>query len=73
MSPGTGAGTNPKQYRASNWKALTYTASATAVTPLTNDGQLWVIPSIVDEVDIMYLNGTTWKGYSAVTGSISRS
>ena len=66
--PGTGAGTNPKQYRASNWKALTYTASATAVTSLTNDGQLWY-SSIVDEVDIMYHNGTTWKGYSAVTGS----
>ena len=66
--PGTGSGTNPKQYRASNWKALTYTASATAVTSLTNDGQLWY-SSIVDEVDIMYHNGTTWKGYSAVTGS----
>jgi len=66
--PGTGAGTNPKQYRASNWKALTYTASATAVTSLTNDGQLWY-SSIVDEVDIMYHNGTTWKGYSAVAGS----
>jgi len=66
--PGTGAGTNPKQYRASNWKALTYTASATAVTSLTNDGQLWY-SSIVDEVDIMYHNGTTWKGYSAVTNS----
>ena len=66
--PGTGSGTNPKQYRASNWKALTYTASATAVTSLTNDGQLWY-SSIVDEVDIMYHNGTTWKGYSAVTNS----
>ena len=66
--PGTGSGTNPKQYRASNWKALTYTASATAVTSLTNDGQLWY-SSIVDEVDIMYHNGTTWKGYSAVAGS----
>ena len=66
--PGTGASTNPKQYRASNWKALTYTASATAVTSLTNDGQLWY-SSIVDEVDIMYHNGTTWKGYSAVAGS----
>ena len=66
--PGTGSGTNPKQYRASNWKALTYTASATAVTSLTNDGQLWY-SSIVDEVDIMYHNGTTWKGYSAVAGT----
>jgi hypothetical protein len=66
--PGTSGATNPKQYRASNWKALSYTASATAVTSLTNDGQLWY-SSIVDEVDIMYHNGTTWKGYSAVTGS----
>ena len=68
MSQAQVQATNPKQYRASNWKALTYTASATAVTSLTNDGQLWY-SSIVDEVDIMYHNGTTWKGYSAVTGS----
>ena len=68
FEPGTGSGTNPKQFRASNWKALSYTASATAPTSLTKDGQLWY-SSIVDEVDIMYHNGTTWKGYSAVAGS----
>ena len=54
--------------RASNWKVLTYTASATAVTTTAADGQLWY-SSIVDEVDIMYHNGTDWKGYSAVSSS----
>ncbi len=54
--------------RASNWKVLTYTASDTAVTTTAADGQLWY-SSIVDEVDIMYHNGTDWKGYSAVASS----
>ena len=54
--------------RASNWKILSYTPSATAVKTTASDGQLWY-SSIVDEVDIMYHNGTTWKGYSAVAGS----
>ena len=54
--------------RASNWKILTYTASANAVTTTAADGQLWY-SSIVDEVDIMYHNGTEWKGYSAVSSS----
>ena len=54
--------------RASNWKILTYTPSANAVTTTAADGQLWY-SSIVDEVDIMYHNGTDWKGYSAVSSS----
>ena len=57
-------------FRASNWKILTYTASATAVTTTAVDGQLWY-SSIVDEVDILYHNGTNWKGYSAVSGTDS--
>ena len=55
-------------FRASNWKILSYTASNTAVTTTAADGQLWY-SSVVDEVDIMYHNGTNWKGYSAVSGS----
>jgi hypothetical protein len=55
-------------FRASNWKILSYTASATAVTTTAADGQLWY-SSIVDQVDIMYHNGTIWKGYSAVSSS----
>ena len=53
---------------ASNWKRLDYSASNTAITTTAADGQLWY-SSVVDEVDIMYHNGTAWKGYSAVTGS----
>ena len=50
--------------RASNWKPLIYEAKAGA--PFTNpaDGQLWY-SSVVDEVDIMYHNGTTWIGYKS--------
>ena len=44
---------------------LSYTASANAVTSLTTNGQLWY-SSVVDEVDIMVHNGTTWNGYTNV-------
>jgi hypothetical protein len=52
-------------FYASNWKPLVY--EATAQTPFTDpiDGQLWY-SSVVDEVDIMVHNGTTWKGYKNV-------
>ena len=68
---GTDGSTAPLQLRASLWKATTnssgsevafYTASEDEVTSLTNDGALWY-NSIVDEVDIMIHNGTTWVGY----------
>ena len=65
FEPGTTNATSPKQFRASNWKILTYTASANAVTSLTTNGQLWY-SSVVDEVDIMVHNGTTWNGYTNV-------
>ena len=65
FEPGTTNATSPKQFRASNWKILTYTASANAVTSLTTNGQLWY-SSVVDETDIMVHNGTTWKGYTGV-------
>ena len=58
----TDGSTNPVVLRASNWKILSYTAGNNAPTSLTADGTLWY-NSIVDEVDIMYHNGTTWKGY----------
>jgi hypothetical protein len=50
---------------ASNWKPLVYEAKS--ATPHTDpaDGQLWY-SSVVDEVDIMVHNGTTWKGYRNV-------
>lgn len=63
---GTTNATSPKQFQASNWRVLTYTASANAVTSLASQGQLWY-NSIVDEVDMLYHNGTTWVGYGDST------
>ena len=62
------SGDSVYDFHASNWKILTQTASADAPTALTTDGRLWY-NSIVDEVDIMVHNGTTWKGYQNVYAS----
>ncbi len=51
---------------ASNWQVLTYTAGSDAPTALTTDNRLWY-SSIVDEVDMMVHNGTTWVGYQDST------
>tara|TARA_B100000683_G_scaffold277203_1_gene334462 strand:+ start:3264 stop:6518 length:3255 start_codon:yes stop_codon:yes gene_type:complete len=59
-------GDTNSDFVASNWQVLTYTASATAVTALTEDNRLWY-SSVVDEVDIMIHNGTTWVGYQDST------
>ena len=57
--------------RISNWTVLsTFTASATAPTSTTADGSLWY-SSVVDEVDIMVHNGTTWVGYNTLHASAS--
>ena len=53
---------------ASNWKRLSYTASTSAPTNEPANGTLWY-NSIIDEVDIMVHNGTTWKGYVTVYGT----
>ena len=63
---GTTEASSPKTYTASNWRVLTYTASANAPTSLAAQSQLWY-NSIVDEVDVMYHNGTTWVGYNDAT------
>ena len=55
-------------FHASNWKILTYNAGPNAPTALTTNGRLWY-NSIVDEVDIMVHDGTTWKGYANVYAS----
>ena len=47
---------------ATNWKALSYTASVEAPSALTVDGALWY-NSIVDEVDIMVNTSAGWVGY----------
>jgi len=41
-------------------------ASSDAPTTVAADGQLWY-NSIIDEVDMMIHNGTTWVGYTGVT------
>jgi len=69
--PGTDSSTSPKQYMASNWQVLSYTASEDAPNALAADGTLWY-NSIVDEADIMIHNGTTWVGYqNYVSGSVN--
>jgi len=50
------------QWRISNWKPLVYTANDDAPTAIAADGALWY-SSLIDEVDIMIHNGTTWVGY----------
>ena len=49
----------------SNWKPLTIEARANAPYTDPADGTLWY-NSVVDEVDIMIHDGTTWKGYRDV-------
>ena len=61
-APGTSVSTSPKQFVASNWADLTYTAKDLEPTTTPADGALWY-SSVVDEVDIMIHNGTTWVGY----------
>ncbi len=51
---------------ATNWKPLVYEARATAPTTDPADGALWY-SSVVDEVDVLYHNGTTWVSYRDAT------
>ena len=53
---------------ASNFKRLSYTASASAPTNEPTDGTLWYDTSI-DEADILAHNGTTWIGYRNAYGT----
>ena len=62
FTPGTDNSTSPRQFNASNWNVLTYTAKATAPTATPTTGQLWY-SSVIDEVDMMIHDGTTWVGY----------
>jgi len=56
--------TTPAAIMASNWKRLSYTASASAPTNEPVNGTLWYNTNL--EADIMVHNGTTWKGYKEV-------
>jgi hypothetical protein len=57
------ASTDPADFQISNWAPLVYEARPTAPTQDPADGTFWY-NSIVDEVDIMYHDGTTWVGYA---------
>jgi len=52
----------PAQYLISGWAVLGYEATSSAPTSLTEDGALWY-NSIIDEIDILVHNGSTWVGY----------
>ena len=70
-TPGTDSSTLPKQFIVTYWKTLAYTAKETEPTTTPADGALWY-SSIVDEVDLMIHNGTTWVGlhnYDPLGGS----
>jgi hypothetical protein len=49
-------------YVATLWEPLVYVANGDAPTSLTADGTLWY-SSVVDEVDMLIHDGTTWVGY----------
>ena len=49
-------------HKASNWKPLTFNASPIIPSSTPANEALWY-SSIVDQVDIMIHDGTTWKGY----------
>jgi hypothetical protein len=44
------------------WQQLSYTVGSRAPTELTADGTLWY-SSVVDEIDMMVHDGSTWVGY----------
>ena len=52
---------------ASNWKPLTYEALPTAPTTTPADGTLWFDSDL--SADIMYNDGTKWRGYQNIFGS----
>ena len=55
---------------ASNFKRLSYTASASSPSNEPADGTLWYDTS-TDEADIMTHNGTTWVGYATAYSTTS--
>ena len=56
------SGDTSYDYVASNWRVLAYTASEDPPNAIPADGRLWY-NSVVDNVDVMIHNGTTWVGY----------
>jgi hypothetical protein len=54
-------GTTPFTFIVTNWSPLVYEARSDAPTTIPADGAWWN-SSVVDEVDILIHNGTTWVG-----------
>ena len=67
MAPAGAYAAEGDDFIASNWKPLgsDYVAAASAPLEEALDGQLWY-SSMIEEVDIMVHNGTTWKGYKNI-------
>jgi hypothetical protein len=65
-------GSTSSHFIATNWKPLVYEARNTAPVTDPSDGTLWY-DSMVDEVDILYHNGTTWVAYQDGTAFPSTS
>ena len=63
-------GTTKFDYIVTNWKPLVYEARSSAPYTTPADGKLWY-SSVVDEVDIMYHDGTTWVGYQSAFATTS--
>jgi len=63
---GTDNTTDPLQVQATLWSVLTYTPSDNEVTDLAADDTLWY-NSIVDEVDLLVHDGSTWVGFNNAT------
>lgn len=55
-------GNTPFDFIATTWSPLVYEATSIAPYTVPADGAIWYT-SVVDEVDIMYHNGTDWTGY----------
>lgn len=62
VAPGADPNAQSKDFIATLWKVLNYTAKDTAPTEIPENGKLWY-SSITDEVDILIHNGVTWVGY----------
>jgi hypothetical protein len=56
------SGNNPGEFIASNWAEADVIAQDDPPQNLAADGELWY-NSVVDEVDIMVHDGSTWVGY----------
>ncbi len=58
--------TNGTKFIASNWVPLVYAAANDAPARIPTEGQLWY-SSVVDEIDIMIHDGSTWVGYKSAS------